>query len=324
MNFRESEDIVREHAALQHIIEEIDRHLATIFSSAPLRAADFARAIGCDRNQVDSIFDLLAGRGALDSEAMVECERCQNLNSAAAFREATDDEDGFECSSCGRGFRSRAQSLIVYRMTPEFLARPKREVEGSVEAAILRAAADADSNVFRPRGDFWEMTFERKTVYVKHSVGLEYIAHLLAEPNQYIAAVTLHSLRTGVAPLVSTWSSGRVVDGKAQRDREHRCLELAEQFKEARQSHDLGQIAKLENEMEQLEKEVSKTKGFGGRAREWSGIDRVGKSVSGEVSRARERIGTHHKPLYRHLITAISTGRIFLRYAPEREIDWLT
>jgi len=67
--------------------------LATIFTGAPLRPADFSCKLACDTNQVFAIFDLLVEREVLLSEEMVECERCQNLMSAAAFREACDDGD---------------------------------------------------------------------------------------------------------------------------------------------------------------------------------------------------------------------------------------
>lgn len=323
MYFQESEAIASEHPDLLGVVEQIDLQLATIFASGPLRATVLACAIGCDKNQVDSIFELLAGRGVLVSEAMVECEQCENLMSGAAFRQALDDEDGFDCSSCGRPFRTRAQPIIVYRMTSEFLSRPKPEVEGDDGTAILRALVDANSNVFRRRDDFWELAFEGKTIHLKHAVGFAYIAHLLTEPNRYIPAVTLHSLRTGIDPLVSTGSSGPILDDVGRRNYERRYRGLEEELDEARQNQDLGRIEKLESEMEQVTEQVLTATGLGGRTRELSDIEKVRKSVSRAVSLALGRISEKHESLGRHLTTAITSGRIF-RYAPDREIVWLT
>jgi len=86
---------------------------------------DISCAIGCDTNQVASVFELLAVRGVLRSEAMVECEKCQNLMPAVKFHEAFEDEDEFACTSCGRLFRGREQPLVIYRMTSETLRRPR-------------------------------------------------------------------------------------------------------------------------------------------------------------------------------------------------------
>ena len=79
MYFHESEAIALEHPGLHGIVEQIDGHLATIFSSAPLRPGDFSCNLACDTNQVISIFDLLVESEVLLSERMVECQRCHIL-----------------------------------------------------------------------------------------------------------------------------------------------------------------------------------------------------------------------------------------------------
>ena len=96
MFFQESEVIAREHQDLLRVVEQVDARLSTIFSPAPLRPADFSSVLGAEENQVVSVFELLAQKGVLFTEEMVECERCQNLMSADAFRQALEDEDEFE------------------------------------------------------------------------------------------------------------------------------------------------------------------------------------------------------------------------------------
>lgn len=135
--------------------------------------------------------------------------------------------------------------------------------------------------------------------------------------------MTLHSIRTGLDPLIATGSSGEILDREACGNYEERYRALAEELDDAKQKNDLGQIEKLENEMEQLAEEVANATGLGGRTRELSDIEKVRKSVSGAVSRDLARISKEHESLGRHLTTAISSGRIF-RYAPELETDWLT
>ena len=117
MYFPESENIAREHPDLHRVVGLIDEQLSQICSAAPLRPADFSYVIGADINQVTSVFGLLAQKGVLQQTEMVECVRCDTLMAADAFRQAVEDEDDFECSSCGRVVSARAEPISIYRMT---------------------------------------------------------------------------------------------------------------------------------------------------------------------------------------------------------------
>lgn len=125
MFFPESEAIARKHPDLLRVVTQVDDRLSTISSPAPLRAGDFACAIGADQNQVVSAFDLLAQNGVLSRTEMVECERCHNLMPGDAFRQAVEDEDDFECTTCSRRFSRWSEAIVVYRMTAPALARPR-------------------------------------------------------------------------------------------------------------------------------------------------------------------------------------------------------
>jgi hypothetical protein len=125
MYFPESEAIVRKHRDLQQVVELVDAQLSEIYSSAPLRPADFSCVLGAEENQVVSVFDLLTKNGVLFDEEMVECRSCQNLMPADAFRQAVEDEDEFECTSCGRVFSPRTVPILVYRMTTRSLQQPR-------------------------------------------------------------------------------------------------------------------------------------------------------------------------------------------------------
>jgi hypothetical protein len=128
MYFQESEAIAREHPDLICVVEQVDSQLSGIASPAPLRPADFSSALRVNANQVTSVFELLAQKGVLLAEDMVECDGCNNLMSRDAFRQAIEDEDEFECSSCSRLFRRDSEPIVVYRMTMPSLSRPKPDV----------------------------------------------------------------------------------------------------------------------------------------------------------------------------------------------------
>lgn len=196
------------------------------------------------------------------------------------------------------------------------------EFQPSHIRSILATEAAAAGNVFKLRGDFWQLSFDGKTTNLKVSVGLGYIGRLLMVPNRDIPAVTLLTARAGSDPLVAIGSSGEKLDDEARNKYGQRYRELKEELQEARNNDDLGQIEKFENEMDELAGELDRSFGLGGRSRDNSDIQKVRNAVSMAVARARERIAEQHDPLGKHLLTAISSGVVF-RYSPDRPVDWL-
>lgn len=322
MYFHESEAIALEHRDLQPVVEQVDELLATIFTAAPLRPADFSFKLGCDANQVISFFDLLVKREVLLSEAMVECDRCHTLMSAVEFQQAIADEDDFECSSCDRPFRRRTPVITVYRMTAETLARPKPAVATPDVESALREL-DHSASVFRRLAQVWVIKYEGEMILMQDARGLTYLARLLAEPGRIVPAANLLAALAGIDPRITTGSSGELLDNQAREEYGHRYRELQEEMQEARENNDLGQIEKLEGEMELLTNELARATGIGGRSRRKTDIEKVRKSVSMAVSRAIDSIRDEHAVLGRHLQNSISPGLTF-RYDPERDPSWLT
>lgn len=138
MFFHESESTAREHPDLAPVIEGVDRRLSGVRSPSPLRPTDFSYSIEGDDNQVESVFDLLARAGVLRVEEIVECERCQTLVSADAFRHAVADEDPLDCTRCGSTFPRRSRIGVVYRLSQSALDR----VAAKAPACDARLAAD--------------------------------------------------------------------------------------------------------------------------------------------------------------------------------------
>ena len=323
MYFPESEVIVREHSDLRGVVEQIDLQLATMFSSAPLRISDLACVIGCDANQVEAVFELLAGRGVVRSEKMVECRHCQNLMSDADFRQAIEDEDGFNCSSCSRAFSTRAQPIIVYRMTPACLAKGKPDVKGTDVSAAFAVLAHADC-VFQCWGQKWVVKFQGEIRIMDGVRGMFYIARLLAEPKRDVPAVSLLAAAAGIDPRVASGTSGPLLTAETQQEYKKKYLEAQEEVEEAERNNDVGRIELAKQQREALGIELARATGLSGRTRQKTDAEKVRKSVSMAVSRAIEGIGKEHESLGRHLTASISSGIVF-QYTPEQEgIVWLT
>lgn len=322
MYFHESEAIALEHPDLHDIVQQIDGHLATIFSSAPLRPGDFACNLACDTNQVVSIFDLLVEHGVLLSEKMVECDQCHNLMSAAEFQQAVADEDDFDCSSCGRAFRRRTPITTVYRMTVETLARPKPAIATADVESALREL-DESASVFRRLGQIWVLKYEGDMILMQDARGMSYLARLLVDAGRTVPAASLLAAVAGIDPRITAGSSGRLLDDEAMAKYKRRYSDLQEELEEAESRNDLGRIAQLQSEMEAFELEFARATGLGGRKREHTDVEKIRKSVSMAVTRAIDSIRDEHAVLGRHLRNSTSPGLTFC-YDPERDPGWLT
>jgi hypothetical protein len=224
------------------------------------------------------------------------------------------------------GFWGEATPTVVQLSRITALNDNAMVIDEAVLTALICQAEEADvaaACVFRRYGEFWRLTFDGQTVYLKDSVGLAYIARLLNEPYRDIPAVSLLAARAGIDPRMASGSSGELLDEAGRERFRRRYAELSEELEEARADHDLGRVAKLQVEMDVLVSEIARATGLGGRSREKTDADKVRKSVSMAVSRDIDRIAGEHAALGRHLRASVNSGYTF-RYAPEQPIDWLT
>ena len=165
--------------------------------------------------------------------------------------------------------------------------------------SILSVNSPGAASVFRRQGSKWVVSFEGETIYPKSSVGMIYIARLLAEPYRDIPAVMLHASRSGINPQISRGSSGEVLTNETRKIYRRRREDLLEDIEEAKKNNDFGRAEKLQEEIEFLNRELASAAGLGGRSRQKSDIERIRKSVSTGVSRAIEAIEADHETLGR-------------------------
>jgi hypothetical protein len=205
----------------------------------------------------------------------------------------------------------------------------KRDIQAFVEllnAQQPRHPVNIDAappeNAFFRRGDFWVVAYEGRTVYLRDSVGLSYVARLLSEPPREIPAVTLLASRLGIDPRIASGTSGELLTDETRREYMRRHQELQGDLHRASEQNDVGRVEQLERQMNHLAGELARAAGLGGRSRQKSDVERVRKSVSMAVSRAIRSIEKRHVALGRHLTVPITSSLTF-RYAPEREVEWV-
>lgn len=182
------------------------------------------------------------------------------------------------------------------------------------------------SDVFRREGDFWTVEHRDKVFRLKHTKGLHYIAHLLANPGREIHAVDLVATVEGAAPgarrgpqarqLIDEGLSpgglgdaGEILDPSARRAYKNRLKDLQEELDEAEQFNDPARASRAREEMEALTDQLSGAVGLGGRSRRaGSAAERARVNVRNSIASALKSIRRHDADLAQHLSKAIRTG----------------
>src|SRR6185503_18435354 len=95
-------------------------------------------------------------------------------------------------------------------------------------------------NEFRKQGQFWIICFEGKTIIVKNSKGIVYIAHLLQNPRKLVLTADLFAAAAGVEGTIVIGSAGTDLDATASSAYRARADDLTERLREAERNNDEG------------------------------------------------------------------------------------
>lgn len=176
--------------------------------------------------------------------------------------------------------------------------------------------------LFRRAGDYWDVSFNGSgVIHIDHSVGMTYLALLLAAPYRDVAALDLLVARAGVHPDTIWGGAGEIADEEFLRQIRVRYSDLQTRKDEATKHHDLGTQHRVQQEMDQLAAELGRRMDRRGKPRKQTDAETVRKAVSNAVSRAIDGFKDHLPALRLHLTGAIKSGTVFT-YLPEKELDW--
>jgi hypothetical protein len=228
--------------------------------------------------------------------------------------------------------------------------------EASEGESALRtdSAAEASlANLFHRDGDIWTIRYQEQTIRLRDIKGLGYIAHLLREPMREIHAEALvracalpvpedhysyeNQARIELSDLTQeqlaernlragkSEDAGEILDSQAKAEYRRRLAELQEEIDEAREFGDADRIARAEDEIDAVGRELSRAVGRGGRDRRaGSAAERARLSVTRAIKVAIERIAERHHSLAEYLSNTIRTGT-FCSYRPpqpQSHISW--
>ena len=196
--------------------------------------------------------------------------------------------------------------------------RAKTWLEGLPAGPRSAAPVRVDEASIRCEGDTWAVTFEGVTTRIRRSLGVEYLARLLGEPEVNHWAVDLVAGQAGVdsAP-IDRDTGAEVLDEEARRAYRDRLRELQVELDEARELGRADRVEAAQSEMDTLTRHLAAAVGIGGRSRRMGGAaERARQSVTKALRGVVKRLAEEHAALGHYLEATIRTG-IACRFEPD-------
>ena len=160
----------------------------------------------------------------------------------------------------------------------------------------------------------WRVAFGTAAVRVKDGKGMRYLAALAAQPRTAVHVLDL------VAPALrhaGQSDGGELLDAKARGAYRERARELRSELDRAQQWNDSARADALSAELQQLNQELARGLGLGGRSRKFSSnAERARINVQRRIRDAIGRIRAGDASLGRHLERSVRTGML-CSYDPE-------
>lgn len=191
------------------------------------------------------------------------------------------------------------------------------------------------TSLFRRKGGNWTVRFlSGEPFALKANAGAAYVHFLLSRPDQAVSAADLDaywsSFHTAGRPApaageIETDRSGHdgpVLDKLGLRNCREEYERIEDELADAERNHDLGRIAALKAERQQLAGHVSRATKPGGRpVLVGDQQEKVTDRVTQAIRRTIKVIQKEDAALSRHLKMAIRTGTV-CRYTPESSTLW--
>jgi tetratricopeptide (TPR) repeat protein len=190
--------------------------------------------------------------------------------------------------------RALAEELGMH----EFVAR--LAAQHREPASVLRMVAE---------GDVWLVEGEGERCRVKDSRGMQMLAALIGSPERELHCLELGGGAGASGEAIDLGTAGAALDREALDQYRSRLRELRAELDEAEACHDAGRAARAREEVECLERELTRAVGLGGRERkQGSATERARINVQRRLKLAIAHIEELAPALGRRLSETIRTG----------------
>ena len=165
-------------------------------------------------------------------------------------------------------------------------------------------------------GDAWLVCYGNVEFHLKDVRGVRLLATLVNEPGREFHVLDLHGGPRENTGVVDRGDSGEMIDEEARRQYRARVAALREELEEAERWNDPGRAERAREELEMIERELSRAVGLGGRERRsGSAAERARINVQRRLRDAIRRIESYHPGLAKHLDRSVRTGA-YCAYEP--------
>jgi hypothetical protein len=166
-------------------------------------------------------------------------------------------------------------------------------------------------------GEYWTLSGSGgRDLRLKDSLGLQYLARLVAAPGREIHVLDLAGGGTSGSEPVDTGDAGELLDDEARASYARRLEDLRDGLDEAESFGDAARAARAREEIDFLAAELGRAVGLGGRARRaGSAAERARSAVQRRIKNALGRISEADPDLGAALSRTIRTGN-FCVYLP--------
>lgn len=165
-------------------------------------------------------------------------------------------------------------------------------------------------------GDSWSISYGNVEFHLKDVRGVRLLAKLVDEPGREFHVLDLSGTGRAPAEARDRGDSGEILDEEARRQYRARVMALREELEEAESWNDPGRARRAREELDIIEKELSRAVGLSGRERRsGSAAERARVNVQRRIRDAIGRIESYHPELAEHLDRAVRTG-MYCVYEP--------
>ncbi len=226
--------------------------------------------------------------------------------------------------------RERAEALALLRrlsIRPAFTAVTVAVADSAATPPVSAPASVPTGSVptgsvaalLCREGEYWTIGWHGSSFRLRDSMGLAYLARLLATPGRELHALDLAASEGlhGASVAVGEASLGPLLDQQAKTAYRRRLEELDEALTEAETVGDSERAALARAAREQLVEQLAAAVGLGGRDRPTgASAERARVSVTKALRGALRRITEHDPALGEHLHRSVRTGT-FCAYDPD-------
>jgi hypothetical protein len=185
-----------------------------------------------------------------------------------------------------------------------YLELSKKGLAALGDAPCAPTSARPSAIAMEREGDVWRITTDGRTIRVKDTKGLAYLADLVARPGQ-----DLHVTQLAELPDTVSGDAGPVLDAKAKAAYKERVEALRERIAEANRFGDYSGAEKAQDEVDAIADQIAAAVGIGGRDRKvGSHVERARINVQRRLKDAIQRIAEHDTALGKYLSAAVKTG----------------